>query len=165
MRFKKSVVSVFILSFILVCLSACGSNGSKEDSKKQNLEEKLLAGHSWGETENESKSIGMEYNLFGLKARFTSKAIHNDKNEMGEMYYCFTGEDNDDFSIDKYYEIVDIFTEELGEPIETTESNLTYNTWYAGTLKYVVEFRDADSIGQGDNIIYIDLVNDKYVVE
>lgn len=37
MRFKKSIVSVLILSFILVCLSACGTEKAS-DSKQESID-------------------------------------------------------------------------------------------------------------------------------
>ena len=152
---KKIIISlVIIASFVLV---ACG--GGKSD-KKAEVEKMLLQGHSWGETENESKSIGMSnYKFFGLNATSTSKPTQNSKNQMFEMFYCFSYKDNE-ITKSKYRELVKTFEEELGtKPTEWTKSELTFNDFFVGSLKYTIQYRDCDGT---EDYIYIYITNDKY---
>ncbi len=153
---KKKIVLIIIIVLLITC--GCG--------KKNNLENTLLAGHSWGETPNESKTIGMTDTLFEYKIYSTSKAKHNKNNELNEIYYCII-EDLNGQNIKKtdYDYLVNKFTDLIGkEPEVEIKDELTFKRWYDGTLQYILEFRDESQANNStsDNIIYISIINDKY---
>lgn len=156
MKNKKTILLVLIAILFIIC--GC--------EQKNNLEKILLAGHSWGETVNESNSIGMTDVLLGYKVYFTSKTKYNDNNKLNEIYYCIKeNEDGTKVTEDDYNHLVNKFSSLIGKKSELeTKNELTFNTWYDGSIKYELEFRDESKIknSTSDNIIYINISNDKY---
>ena len=138
---KKALIIVLIIIVLgigLFILAEC--------RKQNDLEKTLLAGHSWGETPNESKTIGMTDTLFEYKVYFTSKTTHSEDNELNKIYYCIKeNKDNQNVTKADYDNLV--------------------NKWYDGSIKYELEFRDESKVknpASDNNIIYITISNDKY---
>ena len=127
----------------------------------------MLAGHSWGETPNESKTIGMTDTLFEYKVYFTSKTTHSEDNELNKIYYCIKeNKDNQNVTKADYDNLVNKFSTLIGKNGEVeTKDELTFNRWYDGSIKYELEFRDESKVknpASDNNIIYITISNDKY---
>lgn len=137
---KYKVLFAIIISAYLLC--ACGSNRGS-----------YLNGHSWGETENQSNSIGwdngkvLEYDVDKLQG-----ASYN--NGLSSFRYGMNPGD------DSCEEILEKFKEEYGMPDDTEQDTaiITKYIWYEDVIR--VELY----LGEGSSGIIFDVrfVNDEY---
>ena len=157
----KRIIALLLTLMVVLSLCACGGDSSTAATNE------VLQGHSWGETGNESRSIGDASSFYGLSV----KSVYYKGNDWdGKLYkieYTFEPTEENAEELEK------ICSEKLNmPPVEKEYKDGPYegyswhNTWYDGSIEYVFYYVDTvyenGSYRETNHWLRLEIENDIY---
>ena len=136
----KRIITLLLALVIALSLCACGggSNATATDE--------ILQGHSWGETGNESRSIGDASSFYGLSVKNVYYKGNDWDGKLYKIEYTFEPTEENAEKLEK------ICSEKLNMPsvekeyYEEDSGQHWFCQWYDGSIEY--KFVYSDYIGQ-----------------
>lgn len=151
MKFKK-IFSVVVLCIMLISLCSCSVG-----SGPSGIEKEILAGHSWGETENQFNSVPAPKTLFGEEVYLYDAYFAPN---LYEIYYYLHSDDMSDYDriSNKLKSYCNTYEEE--EADSEFDHFIKRIEGYKDSIKFVLSIKE-DNFSDSEYRIYLHMSNDK----
>lgn len=130
-----------------------GGSGNSSGEEISSFEREVLGNHRWGETKNETESVGKSTSLLGYSLGYPRTAIYNHQsNGLYRIVFYFSADED-------YQQIKNSMVNELGNPSDSEErDDFARNTWTIGSVSYELEYNGPN----GYDYASLEVENDRY---